>query len=134
MQGLQEIWDLGQKDYSWATAGYLGAIESGKTTCGLLIGSSIAIGLRSGQGKNCYPLEDTEERNITVKAVKKLYRDFLEKFHTTECKTLTGCDFSKSEDSIRYIDEEIYKDKCFAFFNFVMNRFIEMEKASYTMP
>ncbi len=130
MQGLQEIWDLDQKDYSWATAGYLGAIESGQTTCGLLIGSSIAIGLKSGQGKNCIPMEDKKERIIAVKAVNELYRDFLKEFQTSECRTLTGCDFSKTEDATRYIEEEVYKDKCFALFNFVMNRFIEMEKKS----
>ena len=128
MQGLQEIWDLNRKDYAWAAAGYLGAIESGQTICGLLIGSSIAIGLRSGQGKDCLPLEDIEERKRAVKAVKKLYLDFIEKFKSTECRTLTGCDFSNSEDSIRYIEQEVYKSKCFEFFNFVMNRFIEMEK------
>jgi len=26
------------------------------------------------------------------------------------------------------MEKEIYKDKCFVFFNFVMNRFIEIEK------
>jgi hypothetical protein len=128
LQGLQEIWDLNRKDYSWATAGYLGAIESGQTICGLLIGSSIAIGLRSGQKKNCLPLEDKKGRAGAVKAVKKLYEDFIEKFHSTECRKLTGCDFSNADDSIRYIEEEVYKNKCFVFFNFVMNRFIEMEK------
>ena len=130
MQGLQEIWGLNRKDYSWAAAGYLGAIESGQTICGLLIGSSIAIGLRSGKGKDCLPLEDLAERARAVKAVKSLYIDFIETFHSTECRTLTGCDFNHAEDTIRYIEEEVYNKKCFVFFNFVMNRFIGMEKES----
>ena len=41
LQALLTLWDLPKEDYSWATAGYLGAILSGHTTCGVLIGSSI---------------------------------------------------------------------------------------------
>ena len=128
MQGLQEIWELPLGENSWATAGYLGAINSGDATCGLLVGSSVAIGLRSGQGKTCLPLEDKEERNKAVSAVNALYKYFIEKFGATHCQKLIQCDFSKPEELDRYVKEEIYKNKCFNFFNFVMNRFIEMEK------
>lgn len=128
MQGLQEIWGIDTKETSWATAGYLGAIGSGQTTCGLLIGSSIAIGLKTGRGKQCLPLEDTDERDKAVQSVNTLYHDFLKEFESTECQTLTTCNFSKPEDEKRYIEKEIYKECCFKFFNFVMNRFIEMDK------
>jgi hypothetical protein len=128
LQGLQEIWDLPLGEDSWVTAGYLGAISSGDATCGLLIGSSMAIGLRSGQGKTCLPLEDQEERNKAIAAVNALYKDFIEKFGATQCQKLTQCDFSKPEEAKRYREEEIYKNRCFNLFNFVMNRFVEMEK------
>ncbi len=128
MQGLQEIWNLSPKHYSWATSGYLGALNSGDATCGLLIGSSVAIGLRIGQQKTCMPLEDEKERNKAVIAVHQLYEDFIDQFKTTQCNKLTECDFSKSEDADKYLNEKIYKVKCFKFFNFVMNRFIEMDK------
>ena len=127
MQGLQEIWGLPLGEDSWATAGYLGAIDSGDATCGLLIGSSVAIGLRSGQGKTFLPLEDVEERNKAIAGVKALYKDFIEKFGTTQCQKLTQCDFSKPGEAERYVKKEIYKHRCFKFFNFVMNRFIEIE-------
>jgi len=127
LQGLQEIWDI-DPHHSWATAGYLGAINSGQTTCGLLIGSSIAIGLRHGKGKNCIPKEDEESRNKAVKEVNMLYKDFIHKFNSTNCKELTACDFSKQEDANRYMEKEVYKNTCFIFFNFVMNRLIEKEK------
>lgn len=132
MQGLQEIWGLQLGEDSWATAGYLGAINSGNATCGLLIGSTVAIGLRSGQGKTCLPLEDEKERDKAITSVNNLYKDFLEKFQTTQCIELTQCDFSKSEDRVRYLKEEIYKHRCFAFFDFVMNRFIEMERKTHS--
>ncbi len=128
MQGLQEIWGLPLGEDSWATAGYLGAVNSGDATCGLLVGSNVAIGLRSGQGKTCFPLEDKEERNKAISAVNALYKDFIEKFGATQCQNLTQCDFSKPEEAERYRKEEKYKNRCFKFFNFVMNRFIEIEK------
>jgi len=128
LQGLQEIWGIDCIETAWATSGYLGAIESGQTTCGLLIGSSIAIGLKSGRNKQCLPLEDTGERDKAVQEVNQLYHSFLKEFGSTECQTLTTCDFSKPEDGNRYLEKEIYKDCCFNFFNFVMDRFIELDK------
>jgi len=38
------------------------------------------------------------------------------------------CDFSKPEDLKKYVEKEVYKEKCFVFFNFVMNRFMEIDK------
>ena len=114
--------------YSWATSGYLGAISSGQTTCGLLIGATVAIGLRHGQGKTCIPFEDEEERGKAVKEVNDFYRDFLTKFKDTNCQTLTTIDFSKPEDQARYMEKEIFKDTCFKFFQFLMTRFMDEAK------
>ena len=114
--------------YAWAASGYLGAISSGQTTCGLLIGSTIALGVRHGQGKNCIPIEDEEERGKVVKEVNDLYRDFLTQFSSTDCQTLTTTDFSKPEDQVRYMEKEIYKDTCFKFLKFLMKRFFDEEQ------
>ena len=128
MQGLQEIWELPQGDYSWAAAGYSGAIGSGDTTCGLLIGTTMAIGLRHGQGKSCIPIEDTDARDKANAEVNEFYRDFLSEFGTSHCKQLIGLDLGKPEEAKEYREKEIYKDTCFKFFKFVMNRFIERDK------
>jgi len=128
LQGLQEIWDMSSVQESWATSGYLGAINSGQTTCGLLIGCSVAIGLRAGKEKTCFPLEDEKERNKAVAAVHLMYEDFLHEFKSTQCQELTECNFSQEPDQERYVKEEVYKNRCFKYFNFIMNRFIEMEK------
>lgn len=128
MQGLREIWNLPRVDYTWAAAGYRGAIRSGNTTCGLLIGSSIAIGLRHGQGKEGVPMEDEETREQAIREVNELYRSFIDQFGNTLCSGLINCDLGTPEGQARYIEQKIYKDTCFNFFKFIMNRFIEKDK------
>jgi len=126
LQGLQALWDLPLKGYSWATAGYMGAILSGQTTCGLLIGSSIAIGLRCGQGKKNIPEEHEGERDKAIHAVGELYGDFLKEFGSTDCRTLSHCDFSNPEDLARYVQHKGWKNTCDLFLKFVMNRCVKM--------
>lgn len=128
MQGLQEIWDPGCQDYSWATAGYAGAINSGKTTCGLLIGCTVAIGLRYGKGFSCIPLEETSIRDQAITEVKELYRDFIDHFKSSDCQTLIQCDFSKPGETERFRDEKLYVNACFRFFNHIMQRYVEADK------
>jgi len=126
LQGLQAMWDLPLKGYSWATAGYMGSISSGQTTCGLLIGSSIAIGLHCGQSKEGIPEEYEQERNKAIHAVCELYSDFLKEFSSTDCKTLSHCDFSNPEELNRYIQNKGWKNTCDIFLKFVMDKCIEM--------
>ena len=128
MQGLQEIWEFPRIDYSWAAAGYQGAISSGDTTCGLLIGTAIAIGLRQGMGKECIPFEDKDERDNAIAEVGAFYRDFLAEFGNTQCRNLISLNMSVPEERKQYIEGQVYKDTCFKFFKFVMNRFIEQDK------
>jgi hypothetical protein len=126
LQGLQAMWDLPLKGYSWATAGYMGAISSGQTTCGLLIGSSIAIGLRCGQGREGIPEKHEQERNKAIHAVRELYSDFLKEFGSTDCKTLSHCDWSEPEELNRYIQNKGWKNTCDIFLKFVVNKCIEL--------
>jgi len=120
------MWDLPLEGYSWATAGYMGAISSGQTTCGLLIGSSIAIGLRCGLGKEGIPEEHEEERNKAIHAVGELYIDFLREFGSTDCKTLSHCDFSNPEELSRYIQNKGWKNTCDIFLKFVIDKCIRL--------
>lgn len=126
LQGLQAMWDLPQNGYSWDTAGYMGAISSGQSTCGLLIGSSIAIGLRCGQGKEGIPEEHEQERNKAIHAVSELYSDFLNEFGSTDCKTLCKCDWSNPEELNRFIQNKGWKNTCDIFLKFVMDKCIKM--------
>ncbi|MBW2062222.1 MAG: C_GCAxxG_C_C family protein [Deltaproteobacteria bacterium] len=130
MQGLQAMWDLPSEGYCWATAGYMGAIASGQTSCGLLIGAGIAIGLRCGQGKDGIPEEHQDERNKAIGAVARLYQDFLKEFGSTDCKTLSKCDFANPDDRNQYIQDKLWKTTCDVFLGFVMKKCIEMESES----
>ena len=104
----------------------MGAIFSGQTVCGLLIGSSIAIGLRYGQGKEGVPEEHEEDRERAIQAVGELYRDFLQEFGSTDCKTLSKCDWSNSEDVKRWVQEKGWKSTCDVYLKFAMNKCVEM--------
>jgi len=126
LQGLQAIWSLPTEGYSWAAAGYMGAIASGQTTCGLLIGSGVAIGLRCGQGKKGIPEKNETERNRAIGAVGHLYQEFLKEFGSSDCRTLIQCDFSDPNDRGRYIQDKVWKETCDVFLQFVMNKCADM--------
>jgi hypothetical protein len=95
----------------------------------MLIGCSVAIGLRHGLGKDCIPLEDEAARGEAVMEVGELFQSFLDEFGSTECRTLIGCDLSQPEEQARYMKEKIYEDRCFRFFYFVMTPFFKSAAA-----
>ena len=119
MQGLQELWGIPIDGNSWATGGYMGAIASGRSSCGLLVGSGAAIGLRCGRGVKGRPEENEERRNRAVNGVAELYREFIKEFGSTDCKALSGCDFSMPDDVARYIESRVWKEKCDVYLRFV---------------
>jgi len=127
LQALLTLWDLPKEGHSWATAGYGGAILSGQTTCGLLIGSSIAISLRCGQGKKEIPEEHESERGKAILLINDLYNDFLKEFGSTECKTLNeGTDFSNPDEAADWVINKKYKQTCDVFLKFVFEKCVKM--------
>ncbi|MHA1700078.1 MAG: C-GCAxxG-C-C family (seleno)protein [Promethearchaeota archaeon] len=126
LQGLLDLWNIPKEKLSWATAGYLGAIETGKTTCGLLIGACCAIGFRCSQDKNGPPQDHERTRKRAVVAVRRLYKAFLKNFKSVECKTLSKCDFSKSDDVAKYLQERRWRSTCDIYLQFVLSRCNEM--------
>jgi hypothetical protein len=127
LQALLTLWDFPKESYSWATAGYMGAIRSGQATCGLLIGSSIAIGFRCGQGKTGIPEEHETERGKAILAVEELYSDFVKKFGSTDCSALNeGTNFSKEEEMFQWAIDKRYKQTCDVFLKFVFEKCVKM--------
>ncbi|MHA2295789.1 MAG: C-GCAxxG-C-C family protein [Candidatus Hodarchaeales archaeon] len=126
LQALLTLWDLPLEQHSWATGGYLGAIMSGKTTCGLLIGSSIAIGLYCGKGKKKIPEDHENDREKAIQAVGELYREFLDKFGSSDCKTINQIDFSKGEEIAEWMAERGWKQTCDVFLGFTIRKCADM--------
>jgi len=106
----------------------MGAIATGQTTCGLLIGGSVAIGLRCGMGKRGVPEEHAAERERAIAGVARLYRAFLGEFGSTDCRVLSGCDYSNPEDIERRMRNEDWKVTCDVFLRFVMTRCAAMAR------
>ena len=100
----------------------MGAIETGQTTCGLLIGSSVAIGLKCRNGRRGIPEEHPEDRDRAIAGVERLYRSFLEEFGSTDCRVLSGCDYSNPADIEHRRQNEDWKTTCDVFLEFVMTR------------
>ena len=105
----------------WAAAGYYGAINSGKTICGILFGATAFLGFMHGSDAEDAPRVKDARRTAAIAAVNNLYKDFIAKFGDTECKALTGCDFSRSEEAGRYLRDQIFKDTCFPQFEHVLS-------------
>lgn len=118
---LQEAEGWEAAPYQNAAIGYQGAIHSGKTICGTLFGGAAFLGLRAGNQPAMASGVQNEQRLAAIESVNTLFRGFLERFGDTDCKTLTGCDFSRQEEADRYMREEIYKDTCFRQFEYVLS-------------
>ena len=100
--------------------GYRGAIQTGRTICGALFGGTVFHGYFNGMNATDVPDINDEKRTRAIESVQGLFNGFNEKFGDTDCQTLIGCDWGKKEDIERYYKEEIYKDKCFKYFEYVL--------------
>ena len=120
------MWDLEPKSFAWGTAGYFGAISTGRANCGLLIGGGIAIGLRCGNGTEDLPQAHAEQRNKAIGAVRELYLSFVEEFKQHSCRELLGCDLSIPDNLQRYVKEKKWKQVCDVCLPFVLNKCMEM--------
>jgi hypothetical protein len=124
LQALLDLWELPKENISWATGGYLGAILSGHTTCGVLIGSSIAIGMRHGRRKKGNPEESDGERTAAITEVNNLYKEFVNEFGSTDCKTLNQLDFTDPEAFAQWTASQGWKKTCDVFLDFVLRKYI----------
>jgi C_GCAxxG_C_C family probable redox protein len=120
LQAFMELFNMPRNASVWACAGYGGAILSGHATCGLLIGSGIAISMALGRGKNCLPEQDELERSRAIQYVANLYKDFSEKFGSTRCTDLSRCDWNKPDDITLFVSEKRWKVSCDVQMQFIL--------------
>ncbi|TFG13884.1 C_GCAxxG_C_C family protein [Candidatus Thorarchaeota archaeon] len=129
LQTLLQHWGIDNPELTWAMAGYLGAVMSGETTCGLLIGSTAAIGFKCGEGRQSTPDKNTTVRGNAIEAVGELFSSFKQEFGSTQCKTISKVDFSDGEQLATYLMEKKWVDTCDIFLEFILRKLNEMEKA-----
>jgi len=122
LQVLRETVGWNAIPYQWAAAGYMGAIDSGKTICGFLFGGSVFLGYLSGAKATEAPTLEHDGRARAIASVKGLFQGFIERFGTTDCCMLTGCDFSQKTDARRYFKEKIYENTCYRHFEYVLKQ------------
>ena len=125
MQVLREVKNWDPIPYQWATVGYGGAIDTGKTICGILFGGTVYLGYLSGINASGVPEVKDKNRKAAIESVRHLYQGFIEKFGDSDCKALTGCDWSKKEDVKRYFKEKVYKNICYPQFEYVLAELME---------
>ncbi len=122
---MREVKGWDSTPYQWAAVGYSGAIESGKTICGILFGAAVYLGYLSGTDATGVPGVKDAQRKQAITSVRDLFQGFKEKFNDTDCKTLTGCDWSKKEDIKRYRNEKIYENTCYPQFEYVLAQLVQ---------
>jgi len=126
-----EGWD--PSPYQWATAGYMGAVETGRTICGTLFGGAVFVGYLHGMNATQAPEVQGKSRTRAIESVRGLFQGFVERFGDTDCRTLIGCDWSKKEDRERYFREEVYKGTCYNYLDYVLARCLD-QMASMDRP
>ncbi len=122
---LRELEGLEPTPYQWAMAGYEGAIVSGNTTCGFLIGAVAFIGFYHGRDVGEVPAIDSEKRRLAIRSTRKLFLGFVDRFGQTDCRILTGCDWRKKEDAKRYYHEKIYLSVCMPQMEYVLRYLLQ---------
>jgi hypothetical protein len=107
---------------AWAEAasGFLGGTLFTGMTCGALAAGVMAFGSGMGEFENSLPrvirmivlmktggnafADPINKFNVIMNRGKSLAGWFVEKFGDTQCRALTGCDFSSAADVDRYIE------------------------------
>jgi hypothetical protein len=111
----------GPSPYQWAAAGYSGAIGSGRTICGFLFGGALYLGYLHGENSAHAPDLKNPGRLAAITAVKNLFAGFIERFGDTDCRALSGCDFSQPADRQRYYRDRVYETSCFLQMRYVID-------------
>jgi hypothetical protein len=96
----------------WALHGYGGAIRSGQSDCGVLVGGMVALGLKAGQEGEALGLTPPQATEWAGSLVKEYYDRFIAAFGTIKCRALTGVHFSVDEDVQRYYRDRALQEAC----------------------
>ena len=86
----------------------------------LLAAFAIYLGYLSGAGASREPGVKDDARMQAIARVSELYRGFIRQFGDTDCKALTGVDWSKKEDAERFYRDKVNLTTCGRQFDHVL--------------
>lgn len=90
------------------STGFGGGIGSQGETCGAVSGAVMVIGLEHGKVK----ADDKIAKAKTYKLVQEFSQRFNQKFGSTKCKDLLGCDLSTEEGNKIAREKGLFKTIC----------------------
>ena len=89
-------------------AGFGGGMGKTQQTCGAVTGAIMVLGILRGEVAG----DNEELKNESYRSVRTLMKDFHDRYGTTRCSELTGCDLNTPEGSARFREENMMENIC----------------------
>ena len=69
-----------------------------------------------------------QTRDRATGMTREFYQRFLQEFGRTDCRSLTGCDFSRPDEAMRYQSKQIWTDTCDKYLEFAIRTSYQLEQ------
>jgi C_GCAxxG_C_C family probable redox protein len=112
LQVLQARHGIGSDDLWQLVTGLGAGMGRQQRVCGALTGGIVACGLIASARRGATREDRTGLRDAVYADVQALTRQFEERFGTTECRAMTGSDFSSPEGRARFRETQGLQQVC----------------------
>lgn len=131
---MWEAYNLKNEDLLWSCIAFMGGIAGQQQApCGALSASAVCLGLR-----NRCSLQDKPKAKQARIAIRDqagdLVRRFAQQFGATSCLDLVGLDMSKPDEYQKFLESEIWKQRCAKYIVFIIDRLYEYEQRPNISP
>ena len=105
-----------------AAAGFGGGIGRCQSVCGALVAGVMLLGLYEGRAQR-----PAKELAAAVRPMaRQLYQSFAQRFGHTDCRNLTGYDFSTPEGYQAFVDSGARQTKCANYITYVISELLTL--------
>ena len=116
------------EDLLWASMALYGGIAGQQSgPCGAISSSAVYVGLRHRRSMDDKEAVSKARLDIEREAL-QLAKEFASEFGTLTCLDLVGLDLSDPVVRKRFRDENISKEKCDRYMEFVIDKLYELEE------
>jgi len=124
---MWEAYELGNEDLLWSATAFNGGIAGQQQApCGAVSASAVCLGLR--HRCSLADKEKAQEARLSARQdASEVVTSFTDKFGTIICRDLLGFDFSDTEAARRFREEEIFKEKCNKYVEFIIEKLYELD-------